>query len=145
MTAADKLAQRMRDIKQTLMQRRCFGVGDLAAWRTAAVQAEGDIEEALAAYEAEQAAAPKAEAVGRCCYGGAKPKSACASCAAWTPAPQPATSEREPLTEEKIDLIAAEGVRNAAGGIYATSVYEFARAIERAHGIGTQPKQEASK
>lgn len=42
---------------------------------------------------------------------------------------------RKPLTEQDIDLIAAEGMRNAAGGIYATSVYEFARAIERAHGI----------
>lgn len=37
-----------------------------------------------------------------------------------------------PLTNEQIDLIAADGMRNAAGGIYATSVHEFARAIEAA-------------
>ena len=37
---------------------------------------------------------------------------------------------RKPLTDEEIDLIAADGMRNAAGGIYATRVYEFARAIE---------------
>lgn len=43
--------------------------------------------------------------------------------------------QRRPLTESEIDLIAADGMRNAAGGIYATSVYEFAREIERAHGI----------
>lgn len=35
-----------------------------------------------------------------------------------------------PLTDAEIDAIANEGHRNAAGGIYATSVYEFARAIE---------------
>lgn len=34
------------------------------------------------------------------------------------------------LTDQDIDLIAADGMRNAAGGIYATRVYEFARAIE---------------
>ncbi|MCA8427821.1 hypothetical protein LGN30_32045 [Burkholderia seminalis] len=32
------------------------------------------------------------------------------------------------LTDDQIDAIANEGHRNAAGGIYATSVYEFARA-----------------
>ncbi len=41
----------------------------------------------------------------------------------------------KPLTEEQIDFIASEGHRNAAGGIYASSVYEFVKAIERAHGI----------
>ncbi len=40
--------------------------------------------------------------------------------------------EVQPLTDEQIDMIAADGMRNAAGGIYATSVYEFASAIERA-------------
>jgi len=36
------------------------------------------------------------------------------------------------LTDDEIDEIANDGCRNAAGGIYATSVYEFARAIEQA-------------
>lgn len=36
------------------------------------------------------------------------------------------------LTDKEIDLIANDGHRNAAGGIYATSVYEFARAVIRA-------------
>ena len=49
--------------------------------------------------------------------------------------PMPERSAREQipvdggLTEETINLIAADGHRNVAGGIYATSVYEFARAI----------------
>lgn len=34
------------------------------------------------------------------------------------------------LSDAEIDLIANDGMRNAAGGIYATRVYEFARAIE---------------
>ena len=34
------------------------------------------------------------------------------------------------LSDEQIDFIANDGRRNAAGGIYATRVYEFARAIE---------------
>ncbi|MEM5384180.1 hypothetical protein VSR68_11380 [Paraburkholderia phymatum] len=34
------------------------------------------------------------------------------------------------MTEDLIDLIANEGRRNAAGGIYSTRVYEFANAIE---------------
>ena len=38
----------------------------------------------------------------------------------------------EKLTDELFDLIAADGMRNAAGGIYATCVYEFARAVARA-------------
>ncbi|TAL65641.1 MAG: AAA family ATPase [Burkholderiaceae bacterium] len=42
---------------------------------------------------------------------------------------------RRPLTEREIDQIAADGMRNATGGIYPTSVYEFAREIERAHGV----------
>lgn len=41
---------------------------------------------------------------------------------------------RTPLTDTEIDAIANDGHRNAAGGIYATSVYAFARAIEAAHG-----------
>lgn len=48
----------------------------------------------------------------------------------WSKALEAVTSSK--LTNEQIDAIAAEGMRNAAGGIYATSVYEFARAIERA-------------
>ncbi|WP_186269985.1 hypothetical protein [Burkholderia gladioli] len=36
------------------------------------------------------------------------------------------------LTDEQIDAIANDGHRNAAGGIYATSVHAFARDIERA-------------
>lgn len=36
------------------------------------------------------------------------------------------------ISDEEIDLIANDGMRNAAGGIYATSVYKFAHAIERA-------------
>jgi hypothetical protein len=39
-------------------------------------------------------------------------------------------SAHAPLTDAEIDAIANEGHRNAAGGIYATSVYVFARAIE---------------
>lgn len=35
-----------------------------------------------------------------------------------------------PMSEEDIDLITADGMRNAVGGIYAGSVTEFARAIE---------------
>jgi hypothetical protein len=34
------------------------------------------------------------------------------------------------LSDERIDLIANDGMRNAAGGIYSTRVYEFARAIQ---------------
>jgi hypothetical protein len=34
------------------------------------------------------------------------------------------------MTEDLIDLIANDGRRNAAGGIYSTRVYEFANAIE---------------
>lgn len=44
-----------------------------------------------------------------------------------------------PFTDAEIDAIANDGHRNAAGGIYATSVYEFARAIESAHGAPAQP------
>lgn len=36
------------------------------------------------------------------------------------------------MTDQDIDLIANDGYRNVAGGIYATSVHEFARAIEQA-------------
>jgi hypothetical protein len=43
----------------------------------------------------------------------------------------------QPLTNDEIDQIAADGMRNAAGGIYATSVHEFARAVEaRVRGEG---------
>lgn len=34
------------------------------------------------------------------------------------------------LTPDEIDFIAADGMRNAAGGIYATMVYKFANGIE---------------
>lgn len=44
-----------------------------------------------------------------------------------------------PLTDAEIDAIANEGHRNANGGIYATSVYEFARAIESAHRAPSPP------
>ena len=46
---------------------------------------------------------------------------------------------QSPLSLNEIDLIVNDGMRNAAGGIYATRVYEFARAIEKAHGI--EPEQ----
>ncbi|WP_322083962.1 DUF551 domain-containing protein [Burkholderia sp. BCC1972] len=39
-----------------------------------------------------------------------------------------AADAREGLTDEQIDMIANDGHRNAAGGIYATSIYDFARA-----------------
>lgn len=42
---------------------------------------------------------------------------------------QKEASARIEITDEDIDLIANDGHRNAAGGIYATSVYKFARAI----------------
>jgi hypothetical protein len=42
-------------------------------------------------------------------------------------AAQPA--RMEVLTDAEIDLIANDGMRNAAGGIYSTRVHEFARAI----------------
>lgn len=51
----------------------------------------------------------------------------CSTCSCGMPA-------QTPLTDAEIDAIANDGHRNAAGGIYATSVYEFARAIESAHG-----------
>ena len=50
-----------------------------------------------------------------------------------------APAQSVPLMDEQIDLIANDGRRNAAGGIYSTRVYEFARAIERAHGIKAAP------
>ncbi len=39
------------------------------------------------------------------------------------------TPAAQVLSDEQIDLIANDGMRNAAGGIYATRVYEFARAV----------------
>jgi hypothetical protein len=48
---------------------------------------------------------------------------------------EPSADSGRPLSAGEIDFIANEGHRNAAGGIYATSVYRFARAIEAAHGI----------
>ncbi|WP_126242259.1 DUF551 domain-containing protein [Burkholderia gladioli] len=36
------------------------------------------------------------------------------------------------MSDEQIDAIANDGHRNAAGGIYATSVHAFARGIEQA-------------
>jgi hypothetical protein len=89
-------ADALKRVKQNLMHQRRFGVDDLGSWRRAATQAEGDIEEALAAQ-----AAP-------------------------APAPQALT----PLADEQIDLLAFD-----AGGL-PNSHLEFARAIERAHGIG---------
>jgi hypothetical protein len=47
--------------------------------------------------------------------------------AAHSAAAQP--SRAEVLTDEEIDLIANDGMRNAAGGIYSTRVHEFARAV----------------
>lgn len=38
----------------------------------------------------------------------------------------------EPLTPDDVDLIAADGMRSATGGIYATQVYGFAEQIQRA-------------
>ena len=47
---------------------------------------------------------------------------------------------RKPLTPEQVDEIIAEGgYRNAAGGIYATSVYKFAADIQRAYIKKGQP------
>lgn len=60
--SAEKLAEALRRIKSNLMHQRRFGVYDLWHWRRAAVQAEGDIEEALAAHEAEQEQAGEAVA-----------------------------------------------------------------------------------
>lgn len=37
-----------------------------------------------------------------------------------------------PLDTETVEAIANDGCRNAAGGIYATSVQEFAREVQRA-------------
>jgi hypothetical protein len=48
---------------------------------------------------------------------------------------------RVPLTYERIELIAADGMRNAAGNICASCVVGFARAIEAAHGITEQKEQ----
>lgn len=62
----------------------------------------------------------------------------CPACAVRDKTP---TAGGAPLPESEIDLIANDGMRNAAGGIYATRVYDFARAIEAAHGI-TQPAGE---
>lgn len=53
-----------------------------------------------------------------------------------------APAQAVPLTEEQIDQIADDGHRNAVGGIYATAVYQFAAAIERAHGIAPKAAQE---
>lgn len=47
------------------------------------------------------------------------------------------------LTDEQIDEIANDGCRNAAGGIYATRVYEFARAILAASAPAQHPKTPA--
>jgi hypothetical protein len=43
--------------------------------------------------------------------------------------PECVTLGRDTLTDEQIDLIVNDGMRNAAGGIYATRVYDFARAV----------------
>ncbi len=54
----------------------------------------------------------------------------------WGVAPPAQPAQR--LTDEQIDELANDGYRNAAGGIYATCVYEFARAIESA--LAAAPK-----
>lgn len=40
---------------------------------------------------------------------------------------------RAPLSEDQIWYLTNDGMRNAAGGIYESSVIAFARAVERAH------------
>lgn len=40
--------------------------------------------------------------------------------------------DAQKLTDAEIDLIANDGMRNAAGGIYSTRVHEFARSVEAA-------------
>lgn len=90
-----------------------------------------------------QAAAPKAEVVGRCCYGGTKPKSACASCGAWKAAPQPATSEREALTEEQIAKLYHEHLVYQ-DGVTPSGLVRITRYIEQAHGITRQSGNHAT-
>lgn len=46
------------------------------------------------------------------------------------PTPQPVALV--PLTPEETDLIAADGMRSATGGIYATQVYEFSAQVQHA-------------
>ena len=46
------------------------------------------------------------------------------------------TKKPTPLTDDEIVAMARDGMTNAHGGIYATSVLDFARAIEAAHGVG---------
>lgn len=54
-----------------------------------------------------------------------------------------------PLGMADVEAIADDGMRNAAGGIYATSVQEFATAIQRAfaqeNGLEVRGLTEASK
>lgn len=55
----------------------------------------------------------------------------------------------EPLGMADVEAIADDGMRNAAGGIYATSVQEFATAIQRAfaqeNGLEVRGLTETSK
>lgn len=47
--------------------------------------------------------------------------------------------DRKPMTEAEVDeIILYGGHRNAAGGIYATRVYEFVRDIEAHHGVSVR-------
>lgn len=73
------------------------------------------------------------EPVGKCCYGGSTPKSACASCAAWAPPPQ---AVREALAAETIMKIVMD-VEQQHHFLRGTTNWAVAvgRAIESAHGI----------
>ena len=51
--------------------------------------------------------AQASEPVGECCYGGVKPKSACASCAAWKPPPTQASEPALSTAGERAELIMA--------------------------------------
>jgi hypothetical protein len=57
-------------------------------------------------------------------------------------AASPAAGVTQPLTDEQIDGIANDGMRNVMGGIYATRVHDFARAIEAEVLAATPPAGE---
>lgn len=46
-----------------------------------------------------------------------------------------AEPKRAPLTKDQIDFLTADAFLAANGSIYSTRVYDFVRAVERAHGI----------
>lgn len=79
---------------------------------------------------------PQAEAggepVGKCCYGGSTPKSACASCAAWAPPPK---AVLEPLTREQVKAIMAEAGYDREAPQPRADFITGLRHGERAHGI----------